>query len=219
MGKSLLKIFYAPVEVFNELKEKPYWLLAFIVFLVVMLASSAGLLPIIKSTAMETMQGNIPSGDAEQAMGFFNGPKFYLISLVGVCFSTILGVLFQAGIFLFILSLFFRKDVTFKQMLSLTVHTKLVTLLGIVIKFPIILAKQSMEVHTDLLLFAPFLKPKTFLYTFLGSMDFFTIWSFVLFAMGISVFTKLEQKKTYILVFVSWLISIVILSLISGFGK
>ncbi|MDD2890681.1 MAG: YIP1 family protein [bacterium] len=219
MGKNLLKIFYAPLDVFNELKERPYWLLAFIVFLVVTLASSAGLLPIMKSTAMETMQGVPHSGDAEQAMGFFSGPKFYLISLIGVCFSTIITILFQAGIFLFMLSLFFTKEVNFKQLLSLTVYTKLVTLLGVVIKFPIILAKQSMEVHTDLLLFAPFLKPKTFLYTFLGSMDFFTIWSFVLFAIGISVFTKLERKKTYTLVFVSWLISIAIISLFSRFGK
>ncbi|MBI4722829.1 MAG: YIP1 family protein [Candidatus Stahlbacteria bacterium] len=223
MNKNLLRIFYSPMEVFKDIGEKPAWIWAFFVLLVISLAFTAGLVPtVIRPEAIEKMQEAMSTGASSehltQAMKFITGTRFYIISLLGVCFSTAISILFQAGIFLCLL-LLLAKQISFKHLLSLTVYTKLVTLPGLVLKFPLALAKKSIDVHTDLLLFTPFVKPETFIYRFLANFDFFMLWSLLLFAVGISEITKLDRKKSYFIVFLLWGIFIIITSLLGGLGE
>ncbi|MCK4330558.1 YIP1 family protein [candidate division WOR-3 bacterium] len=98
------------------------------------------------------------------------------------------------------------KEAGFKKLLSITAYSYLVTIAGIILKTPLSLIKQSAEIHTSLLLFSPFLKQETFFYNFFAQIDFFNIWAFILLSIGISVVSEFDRKKSYILVFVTWLL-------------
>ncbi len=43
--KNIIRIFYEPVEVFNDIKEKPVWFIAFLVLAVFSLIGTAVLIP------------------------------------------------------------------------------------------------------------------------------------------------------------------------------
>lgn len=206
MSKNIIKIFYAPIEVFEDIKERPAWALAFVVLLVITLISTAVLLPtVIQPSAIERIEETVPPERLEQALEFVSGTRFYITSLIGAVFGGAFMIFFQTAVFSLILVMIV-KEIEFKKVLSLTVYTGLVTIAGAIIKIPLMLAKKSMEVYTNLVLFAPFAEKGTFTFHFLTQIDFFVIWAMALFATGISVVTNLERKKSYILVFVLWLI-------------
>ena len=83
------------------------------------------------------------------------------------------------------------------QLLEVVSLSSLIPVLGMVIKIPIILSKETMNVHFSL---APFMSDSakdTFLYKFLMNTDFFNIWYIAVLCIGIAVVGGLKVKKVW----------------------
>ncbi len=204
--KNIIRIFYEPVEVFNDIKEKPAWFIALIVLAVFSLIGTAVLIPgVIRPEVMKYLKRAVPPESLEQAIVAISGIRFYIMTLLRTLIGLLFIIVIQAGFFSIVLSII-GKEAGFKKLLSITVYSYLVTIAGIILKTPLSLIKQSAEIHTSLLLFLPFLKQETFFYNFFAQIDFFNIWAFILLSIGISVVSEFDRKKSYILVFVTWLL-------------
>lgn len=212
---NILKIFYSPVEVFQDLKERPTWVWAFVIILLISLIFTFVCMPIIRQEAIRTLQERLPPDRAEVALRFFSGTGFYIRTAISSLFGAAVVIFLQAGVFMLILTLIVR-EIEFRKLLAVTVYANLIPLAGKLVRLPLILYKKTMEIHTDLLLFLPFIEKRTFLYRFLSQLDFFTVWALLLFSVGIATITKLERKTSILVVFILWLAFIIIMSVIGG---
>ncbi len=79
-----------------------------------------------------------------------------------------------------------------------------------IIKTPLILAKKTLKVHTDLALFLPVDWSDSFLYMVLDQIDLFTIWQVVLLGIGTSVIYNFSLKKSLNTIVVLWLLLVLI---------
>lgn len=214
---SLAKVFYSPKELFQKVDESPRWVMPFLVVVILTLVITAVLTPtVIQPSVLEGMRSRL-EGSEEQLEGplkFMSGPRLFIVTMVSVLVVTPVRMLAQAGVFALFL-LFLRGEVNFRKILGVTAYSNVIGVVGGVVKLPLMLAKKSVEVWTNLNLFFPLAKD-TFLFRFFSRIDFFTIWSLLIFALGLSMVGKVERKKGYILVFSLWLVAVVLLSL---FGK
>lgn len=215
---SLVKIFHSPKEVFQRVDEKPNWVLPFLTVILVTFIITAVLLPtVIQPAAAKGVQSKYSDEALERAMKWVSGPRFYTMSLVSVLISTPIQMLAQAGILsLFVLLL--HGEVKFPKVLAVTSYSAVISALGGIVKGGIMLAMKTVEVYTNLSLFLPFVEKDTFFYRLLTKVDFFTIWSLVVFGLGLSIVGRIEKKKSYILIFSLWIALILVGSFLGGLG-
>jgi len=198
--------------------ESPHWAMPFVTVVVVTLIVTAVLLPtVIQPSTVEGMRSKFegPEEHLENMLKFMSGPRFYALGTVSALFTTSLKMLAQAGIFSLLL-LPLGGQVSFRKILGVTAYSDVVSAFGGVVAAGIMLATKSRQAYTNLNLFFPWAEKDTYLFRLLSAVDFFTIWSLVLFGLGLSVVGKIERRKTYVLVFSLWFAFILLLSFLGG---
>jgi hypothetical protein len=110
-------------------------------------------------------------------------------------------------------------DSNYRRVLSVYSYSSLIAIPAMIVKFPLIMMKENLNVQTSLALL---LSPNTedsFLYRVFSSFDIFTIWQVILVSMGLGVIYKYATKKAFTAVFILWVIWILLKSgLSSVFG-
>lgn len=207
----LLRVFVAPGEVFREVREKPSWVLGFLVYWA--LASSSAILLMSRVDFIEGIeaqmaaQGRPVPPNLDQAAGFFRG-----------C-STAGGVLGPPVVCLLIALIFltFRLwggDFDYRRSLAITVHGLMPRAAAALASIPVILSRDSFsldEMKSASFLFSnlSFLAPPNaadWLKALLASLDIFTIGSLALLSIGYRVAGQVPGKRAYLGVFGLWLI-------------
>lgn len=205
-------IFFRPREVFASLKDKPNWLLPFIIVCVLSLI----VVYVTYDARMFDIKNNIFSNPdlTEEQRVVIEERLNQQSPILSVAFTPV-GV--TVYIFFFTLVLFLVFNVilggtgSFKKMLSIFTYSLLVGIPGFVIKTPLILAKGSIEkVQTSLALFLPVDLSDKFYYNFLAGFDIFNFWQVMLISLGVSVVYNFTFKKSFTAVFILWLLAILV---------
>lgn len=210
--KNFINIFTNPSAVFSSIKEKPEWLKPLVVVLVVL--STISILTIsttrdlITAQQIEAMKDRkMTDEQIEQAMKFTSGAFIY----VSAIFGTIIGVTVVLLLFALLLNLFIPVaggEGSYKLVFSVVSYSALVKIPAHLLRWILVMLRNSLQVTTSLALFVPNLPAKSFTYRLLASFDFFIIWEMILVAMGISITNNLKRENAYILVFLIWIASI-----------
>ena len=220
----IMDIYFAPSKVFNALKEKPQWLIPFIIVLVVVAVAAVATVSLTKEAIMaqqeETFQERgLSEEQIEQARQFTSGPVIMISSAVGAIMVTAL-ILF---IFALVINLFiplFGGEGGFKKVFSVICFSAMVVVPAAILKIIMIAITRTPYVTTSLALLVPNLAKTSFVYQLLAGFDFFILWEMILVSMGISITNNVVKKKAYFLVFTVWIISIFIgIGLGSIFGR
>jgi len=221
---SIMDIYFAPGKVFSALKEKPRWVMPFIIVLVVVALTAALTVNFARETIMTQQEEvlrdrGLTEEQLERAMQFTSGPAAVISSAVSAAiFTAVLLLIFALLINLFIP--LFGGESGFKKVFSVIWFSTLVVIPAAILKVVIIAINKSPYVTTSLALLAPNLAKNSFMYQLLAGFDFFTIWEMILVAMGISITNNIARKNAYTLVFVIWLVSIFVgIGLGSIFGR
>ena len=209
-----LDIFMSPRNVFTSLKEKPKWLTPFVIVLIIFAITSAITVSMTRDTLMakqeETLRTRgLPDAQIEQAMKFFQGPLPIIFGAIGAAIAYVIIMI----VFALILNLFipvFGGSALYKSVFSVICFSSMIMVPASIFKVILIAVTKSPYVSTSFALFVPNLAKTSFLYQFTAALDFFMIWELILVSLGISITNELEQKRSYILVFALWLISIFI---------
>ena len=217
----ILGIYYQPDKVFEGMKDKPRWLIPLIVSVVFTLIVTAIILPTIimpEQIANLARNPDIPAEQVEAMQANMSGPIPLIAGLVGNLFMVPIGLLLIGLIFWWIFSMAGHKA-KFTEMFTVAVLGSLINIPGAILKVPLMFIKETAKVSTSLGLILPVEMEEGFLVRLLNHIDFFTIWSLVVMAIGFSVFSGAPRKKSYWTVFGCWAVFILILSAVGGLFK
>jgi hypothetical protein len=221
---SILNIYFAPSKVFNVLKEKPQWIMPFIIILVVVAVTAAVTVSLTRETIVARQEEmfeerGMSEEQIEQAKQFTSGPAIVISSVLSALIFTAILLL----IFALITNLFvplFGGESGFKRVFSVICFSALVAVPAAVLKLIMIAITKSPFVTTSLALLVPNLAKTSFVYQLLAGFDFFILWEMILVAMGIAITNSVVKKNAYILIFMIWIASIFVgIGLGSIFGR
>lgn len=147
-----------------------------------------------KAAAVDT---SITSEQIEALIGMSATMGLALIPITSVIIWLV------SSAILFGISKLFKGEGHFKQYLSIVGYCGVITLLYYLISFIVSFLNGELLVDASLAnvtnLFAPYLKD-SFFYGIIKGIDFFSIWYFILVAMGITMVSKLSKMKVYSMV-------------------
>ncbi len=195
----IINVFVSPYSTFEAEREKPKWLVPFIVYMVLMLSWTAIVQPVLVEQQREAMmeqfgRQNIPDDQRQQAIERAEQMR-PIMTWVGAVVSQIVMLLIVAGVWLFVSNVILGGGARYVHALGITVYSWLIVVVGLLIKAPIILNKNTVDVHFSPATFLS--NTETFLYKFLSQFDLFNIWSFFIVSIGIAVITRKRTKSVW----------------------
>lgn len=197
----------SPSAVFQNLRWHPRLLGALLLSLVISLGSYAAIAPIINREQMTKItesiekNENIPAGRKDEiidqqaemmAKPLIKALGYVSVAVVLLGFYALCALLLQLGC-----NFILGGQITFRQAFAGGLHAALpATLLGAVVKTPLILATQSLHAATSLALLLPEPNPASALYGALNAFDIFTVWTAVLVVMAGAGLTGFKTSRT-----------------------
>jgi len=214
--KRLEGIFFSPRQIFQALAEKPVWIDALIVILILLAVFSYFVAPFSQNDQLQMMKDNAKLKERmgetrynEYVAKLENTPRSRTI-IRGVVFGpamSLIGFLFSSLV-LMILGRFISSQGKYVQIISAVIHANFVDkLVGNIVRLLLISAKKSvMQTSTSLALLFPKMEVTSPAYVVLGQIDFFQLWMFGILAFGLSSIFKIELKKALFLSYGFWLL-------------
>lgn len=211
----LLRVFVDPVETFREIREKPTWVLGFLIYWA--LASAAAYLLVSRVDFVEVLESQFAaSGQAappniEQSAGFARGCSSAASLLAPPIFCLVLALVFFAFRLL-------GGDFNYRQSLAITVHGLMPRAAASLASIPVILSRESFsaeEMKTASFLYSNlgFLAPENapaWLSVVLANLDVFTVGTLVLLSIGFHVAGNVPRARAWIGVFGLWLFAVAV---------
>ena len=212
--EKIVGIFISPRETFEALDRKPTWLVPFLITVVMVL----GMTVLTRDIGMQDMMAKfqareMPQEQIDRIAAQSQGIGKY-IQMVTIPIATLAIWALFSGVFLFCGNTLLGGSAKFKKIFSMMSWSSLVGCLSIIVSTVIILTKgttQGVTTSLAVLLPVPALADKpSLLFRLLSKFDLFTVWSLVLWIIGLSVIYKFSTKKTAGLVISLWAVWIVI---------
>lgn len=210
-GSSLadvFKVLYEPTAVFERVREKPSFLVPYLVICVVQIAIYFVNMPFLKA-GMAAQMASRPAGGPDPA-------KFLWIGAVFIPVGFAIGLLIGAGI-LWVLVSVFGGEAKFSRLMSVTAYSAVPAVVLLAIVGTVVLhvqgvgqitSPQDMQPALGLDLLAP--GATGFVGAALRAVNPFTIWGLVLTAIGVSTTHRLSKQTGYMVATVSFLIGVII---------
>ncbi len=214
-------MYFSPEKSFRGIDEKPDWIWPVLVVAFLSAAVLILIAPILRQVQIEHLMAikNLSRTEAEQLMA--KGAKFQQIIMPISTFIMIFVTQIVVAFFFYLVgTVFMGGMVPYVKVLSMWAYTSLaVGIVAMIVRVPIILAKKTVAVQTNL---AAFLSPDskgTILYKILASFDVFILWQLVLMVIGFTVVYKFNSKKSATVVFGLWAVWVVISVLLRSLFK
>ncbi len=217
-ASKILNIFFEPKKVFQSLKIKPTWLVPFIIVALLGIGFFYYTYPFIMNQQVEKIQENekIPEEQKEliiEKMTEKDHPPIWQLALAPA--GSLVALVVVAAVLFFVFNVLMGGDSSFRRVFSVYCYAGLIAIPAMIVKFPLIMKKGSLDVHTSLALLPFADKEKPFLYNVLSSIDIFTIWQVLLVSIGMGVMYKYTTKKAFTAVCILWIIWILVKSVFS----
>ncbi|NIA31796.1 MAG: hypothetical protein GWP06_18035 [Actinobacteria bacterium] len=210
----IIGIFTSPGRTAEAIGAKPNWLVPAIIIILLMLLFTYLAKPVIIQETVTRVQQmmeskGVPQDQIDTMLNRIQ-TSMGIRMFAGVTVTTALGIFIWAAVWLFISNIVLGAQASYAQMLGINVYRYFITTIGLLIKLPIMLSKQTMNVHFSLATFLPDGQKTTFLYKILMQVELFNIWAIVVLSIGIAVVSKLDTKRVWpwvVLVYVVWYVA------------
>lgn len=207
-GKRLVSAFFAPTSLYEDLRQRPRWVVPLLVVLGVVVATSVFSHFLINpEVRMEAIRESMPQGfelteEQLQTMQETRDTRM----LIGLAVTAV-GLV--AGFFIYSLILWgvfavFGGKVGYSHSLSIVSYSGLVVALGMIIISVLAVVLQRVDI-TASLAFLPFIERGSFWYAVAARISFFAVWRTLLIGEGFSVVAGLKRNKSYPLALAVWL--------------
>ncbi|OGB64135.1 MAG: hypothetical protein A2Y94_15530 [Caldithrix sp. RBG_13_44_9] len=213
----VIGIFTNPERVFQYLRVKPDYILPLLLAVILTTVSS----PFIYDIAINDQIANIEKNDSipddrkeliiDQISASQEGSRKIIYMLVVPPISVLILYALISGIFLFIGNIILGGKARFVQLLSIYSYSYLIVmLLGMIIKIPLILARQTTQINLSPAVFFSPEQVGQAIFNFIQSFDIFNIWFIVVFGIGFAVIYAFSKPKGIISVIIAWLLYVLI---------
>lgn len=209
-------IFFSPQPTLKGISEKPVWVDALIVLLVLIGLFSFLTAPYLQKDSLQIMKGNIRMQERLGEENFnrmierLENPSQSMVILqtFGIIpISFLVGLLFSSLIIL-VMGRFTSTEGKYVQVFSVLLHANFIDkILGNALRLILIFTRKSvMQTTTSLALFFPRLEVTSSAYLVLTQLDFFQLWLFGILGFGLSHVFKIELKKALVISYTFWLL-------------
>ncbi len=218
--KRLEGVFFAPTPVFRSLAEKPVWVDALIILVLLMAVFSAVVAPYTQSDQLKMFKDNTR---LQERMGEtrYNEMVAKMESasptsavVRGVIWGTAMGAigLLFSSLILLVLGRFVSTQGNFVGVLAALVHASFIDkLLGNGVRTFLILTRKSvMQTSTSLAVLFPNIEVTSPAYIVLGQLDLFQLWMFGVLAVGLSAVFKVSLRKSLFISYGFWLLKSIV---------
>jgi len=191
----LVGVFLDPRRTFESIDRKPDYLVPLLLVIVVGTLFTIITWPIIESTLMQAQieqleEQGMTQEQIDQAMSV--GKMF---GFIGPAISIILGSLVVSLILLFAGNVMMGGSSKFKKVFSVYCYSGVISILAYVIKLPLALNKNSLEVYISPAALFPASAQDTILFKVAAVFDVFVIWQLIVVTVGMSVIFKTSFQK------------------------
>ncbi len=209
-------VFFSPQPTLKGISEKPVWIDALIVLLVLIGLFSFLTAPYLQKDSLQIMKGNIRMQERlgeenyNRMIERLENPSQSMVILqtfVIIPVSFLVGLLFSSLIIL-VMGRFTSTEGKYVQVFSVLLHANFVDkILGNALRLILVFTRKSvMQTTTSLALFFPRLEVTSSAYLVLTQFDFFQLWLFGLLGFGLSQVLKIELKKALVISYAFWLL-------------
>jgi hypothetical protein len=204
-GERLIGVFTSPRRVFESLRQHPKWMDMLLLYLVLSTAMFIPMQPVIKA---ETIQQGIDQIDRsemseEQKTEAKQRQAGMMDKMMSVPVGLGMSLIFTPLIFLFWALIVWMGygfmaggQLSFGQAFAATCHVALIFLLAGLVKLPLVLMKKTVHVATSLALVLPDADPRSVPFAALNTLDIFTIWAFIVLAIGMVPLARISTGKS-----------------------
>lgn len=218
-ASKILNIFFEPKRVFQSLKIKPTWLIPFIIVALLGIGFYYYSYPFIMAQQVERIQEmeQIPETRKQEiidGMTEKDTPPLWQLALAPV--GSLIALVVVAAVLFFVFNVLLGGDSAYRKVFSVYCYSSLVAIPSMIVKLPLVMIKENINVQTSLALILSANAKDTFLYNVLSSFDIFTIWQVILVSLGMGVMYKYTTQKAFTAVFVLWIIWILAKSTFSS---
>ena len=192
----ILRVFYAPSETFEAVAEQRSaadWLVPTIVVAMVVFFSTYVTSPIYMAEMMEQMQ-QTPTEQSDAMEG--TADAILISTLIAAPVMTFVMLFIGAAIYLLVGKLL-GGLLGYSQCLAIVAYTSLIAILQHIVKVPLVLAKETMNVQIGLGMFLSEEAQKSFGGALLSSIDPFIVWMVVIAGLGLSIVGQIERSRAY----------------------
>ena len=216
----LIGIFTMPRATFSSLVES-ISTVDILIPVIVVLVVSLGMQPLVRPIAMEEQTQTILQRDdlpddekeiildrMERIGDRMSGPLGYLI----IVSATLVWYAVLAGVIMFFGSFILGGQASFKDTLGVVVYAQLVNVVELIVKIPLIIQTQTIQVETSLALLLPGSLDSTLLYRFFHRLDFFSIWRIFLLALGMALLYRVDEKRSRSMLYGAWALAMFLLA-------
>ena len=192
----ILRVFYAPSETFEAVAEQRSvadWLVPTIVVAMVVFFSTYVTSPIYMAETMEQMQ-QTPTEQSDAMEG--TADAILISTLIAAPVMTFVMLFIGAAIYLLVSKLL-GGLLGYSQCLAIVAYTSLIAIPQHVVKTPLVLAKETMNVQIGLGMFLSEEARKSFGGALLSSIDPFIVWMVVIAGLGLSILGQIERSRAY----------------------
>jgi hypothetical protein len=210
----LFGTFFDPGRTFSAIAKRPVWLDALIVMLILLALHSYLVFPYGQKDSLSFLEDNAAKfqekwGEAryDSAVARVKGQDRVLTSLLITPLTFLVGLLFSTLIILGMGRLVSTEG-HYLQVFSPLLHANFVDkLLGNALRTFLILSRKSViQTSTSLTVFFPKMEILSPAYSVLSQVDFFQLWMFGLFGLGLAAAFKINLRKALIISFTFWLL-------------
>lgn len=227
--KRLEGVFFNPRPMFEGLAEKPRWIDALIVMMILLIAFSYIVSPYTQKDNLQIWKDNAASLKERMGEDRYNQRLENLEnpSQAGQIIQTSVAIpvfflaalLFQS-LMLLVFGRFFSTEGSFKLVFTAYIHANFIDkLLGNAVRLVLALTRKSlMQTSTGLALFFPKLEVTSTAYIILAQVDFFQLWMFGIMGYALSAIFKIDLKKALIISYAFWFLKALVNASIAILG-
>lgn len=209
-------VFFTPQLTLKAISEKPIWLDALIILLIVSALFTYITTPYSSKDQAEILKSSIKLQERmgeerfKQRIEQLENPSKSLVFLSSFLLSPItflIGFLISSLIIL-VIGRFSSTEGNFVQIFSAYLYVNFIDkILGNALRLILILSRKSvMQTTTSLALLFPRLETTSFSFIVLSQIDFFQLWLFGILGYGLSHIFKIDIKKALFISYSFWLL-------------
>jgi hypothetical protein len=199
----MVRVLFSPGEVFASVERQVThkdWVVPLIIVAIVSLISMQFLMPVIHAETADQLRARLEQREGmteEQIESTLETmtKASTITTTVGAPVGAAVWLIIQAGLLLLLANFILGGHGTFKKVLAVTSYTSLVAIPTAIVTVPFVLAKGSVQVQIGLGLFLPASVDQGFLFHFLNSVNFFSIWQYGLIAIGLAAVAGVSTKR------------------------
>ncbi len=216
-------IFASPSKTFEALDKRPTWIIPILILILITVVLNQLSFPVIIEAQLERFRSNpdIPAAQLEaieqQITGNLKQQRIFM--LVGQLVVTPIIFLLLSGLFYLIGNILLGGDGTYKKILSVFCWSSMVLALSAIIKTPLVIIKESLNISLSPAMLLPGDALGTKLYVLLSKFDFFTIWFLIIFAIGFGMIYKFSKARAFATIGITWGVWIALSVIFSDFLK